>query len=768
MDRSTHESRLAKSRSFCTASPPRVRLRSASFKLRHGATNLDREREGKQRQVVLFQTKALPHQTVSVGDLRRSFEKHTKPISPSVTPQEAQSYPSPAEHAVTPSMAPVCNTKGELHELSLGEPLFPVAESEAGGLQTELLTEQDFLTSSAIKADRHGLAATARVRGTSLAGQGRKHTSLALPETPSRSLVSCPAKGKPFGTPQRGANANTDPLPETRIGNERMGTHLPDTPRPHRTLGGLDGIEESCLSGTGKRPKAFSSTSGPAPEPSPGAGKVSQLRRLFEQSSRRISASVSFTNLRSRPSREDPITGSRENGTLRPHNNHTGMRGLNAVPSLTTEISMNDFFCDFSDSQVGENSTVSASPYRTAPKSQAQAKQASPVKRRIQQFEHLSRESLNLPNPDTGMRSTARRKENKVGGRRNTGRSWGPIQEKGATIWRKISDSFGRSLESLRISNDQARSTDSPDLSIKPEGLSPADAQHHRGSSSSFGYRLCRIAHKSRSDTLSSDLVSSPLDRGCNHSPLCTDHSLLHLDHDGAATARPTSWDSTISDGVGLDGQLVSKKTKAKEVEPSGPSPLQADSNALVKAMLKQSAEERDRRKQDERYLHRDKKPRRLSIWKDKGKGLTVDPTCHSADGTSTAEEGGGRSDRPKGKDKGKAKEKRKEEGQAPRDTKQHQKRSTTEECANDTTQKTESGFAVFETKDVKLRHPKPSRPGQVRRMANMYKEKDNSGMSLNTNSKASSGTSFGETRQSFMRKATSALGLGGRKEDAV
>jgi len=753
--------RLPKSKSFHRSSQPHVQFSSASNKAPYAAMEPCPNEEMNEPKPASALSKIPSQQRLSVAGLRRSFEKHTEPFSLSGKTGEAKSNSKPPENATRECMAPTSNTKWELLELPVGEPLTSGAGLEAD----KTVVEQPFFTRSAVKTVEHGWTASALVGSSSSDRQGQNRKSKALLGSPGRDPMSHSVKEKlPHAPHQKDASVDSHPFPKGGAGEKQTNTPILKPLDPTRGLGGLDGMDGD-VSGTGKRSNLLFPSSGVVS----GAGKVSQLRRLFEQSSRRISAAVPFANLRSRLSQEEPVAGTPGNYTLDLPNDsgstlstHTAARRLSVVPSLTTEISINDFFCDFSDSNACEDSSVSASPRGAVARRQAQARQESPVKHRIQQFEHLSRESLNHGKPEFSKRPPMCLKDRKENGTQDAGRGWWPIHKRGAAIWRRISNSFGRSLDGFKDcpgGYEQITHAHRPTSKAKPEcsSSSTADARHRRRSSS-FGYRLCRVAHTSRLHTPSPDIVSSSMSTSSSHSPLDASRSPLRLGKGLAAKTRPTSRLS-MSGGVGLDGQLLSKNVKGKEHGSSSPNTPQGDPDALLKVMQEQSAEERDRRQQEEKYLRRNRKSRRLARWKDKGKALIVDLAPHSADGTSASEAGNESSDRGKGKNRGKQGERRLKE------TKEH-RRKTRKQHINNTTQKTESGFAVFETKDVKLRHPKPSRPGQVRKMANMYKETGNSGMSLNSNSKASSGTSVGDSRQGFRRKASSALGLRGRKGD--
>jgi hypothetical protein len=196
---------------------------------------------------------------------------------------------------------------------------------------------------------------------------------------------------------------------------------------------------------------------------------------------------------------------------------------------------------------------------------------------------------------------------------------------------------------------------------------------------------------------------------------------------------------------------MQDQETPPPDMARSSPSTPQGDPNALLKVMLEQTTAERNHRQQEEKRIRRNGKPRSLSRWKGKGKVSVADPILDTTDSTLASDDGSKKLDKGKGR----------EAENTPREPR-GSKRRTSKEHEPDAGQKTASGFTVFESKDVKLRHPKPSRPGQVRKLANMYKEKEKSGMSIN--SKATSGSSLKDGRQSFRQKASSALGLRSRK----
>ncbi|KAI0967328.1 hypothetical protein F4678DRAFT_446260 [Xylaria arbuscula] len=535
-----------------------------------------------------------------------------------------------------------------------------------------------------------------------------------------------------------------------------------------------------------------STASLPGSRPTQGVGKVSQLRKFFERSSKLLYSPLSLMNSRPILEQNDSNSAlmgsypsSSWDGSESPRSIRTLARRISIVPSLTTEISVNDFFCDFVGRPSCEESPVTVSQSENIGKVGSVMKQESPVKNRIQQFERFSRDSLKAAaasqkhdKHDHGGPPSAFEKDNRAGGKRGMVGSWRPIHKKGVAIWRKISNSLSYSFDSWKDCNSyHEQISAAEDTGLNPtsdHSTSPAnDLKHGFRHFSPFGYSMHRVTHMSRqfvtpSHTASSiqltdkDTPSIAPRRALNTSysrpspdtpppPLIIRKSLPIIARVRSGLHR--------SNGFGLDGHFPSKPVLEEEFRPSdvptsGPSTPQGDPDALLKVMLKQSAAERSRRREDEKHLRRDKKLRALAIWKGKGKADTVAPLPSTGE-VGPSEETTKKHDRGKWKGKGKEKEVELKESDG------HSSKGQD----NETNKKTESGFEVFESKDVKLRHPKPRRPGQVRKVANMYKEKGSSGASINT--KASSGATLRgkekekESRQGFFRqKASSALGL--------
>ncbi|KAI0471208.1 hypothetical protein F4859DRAFT_505103 [Xylaria cf. heliscus] len=500
--------------------------------------------------------------------------------------------------------------------------------------------------------------------------------------------------------------------------------------------------------------------------PMQGSGKVSRLRRLFERTPSRFSSPLSLISFRSRPAPAEPT--SKLQGTY-PSSSWNGggsptstTRRRSIVPSLTTEISVNDFFCDFVGSPNCEVNPTPTSPSETVAEMESYMKHESPVKHRIQQFEHISRDSLKVKETDdyrvtadeTGLQYHSMA-EKQRSGKHNMAGAWRPIHQKGVAIWRKISNSLSRSLDSWKdcdsdhehLNSTEGLASDACFDRSPPLANDLMDYLHH--SSSLIHSRRVSLASPQFIPTSqTAPSIQFGVRDSSNNHPMTSNASYGCSSPDTPfqphiARKRPPLIARVSSgfqrpNGFGLDGHFPSKPVQEEESQPSesrtsGLSTPQGDPNALLKVMLKQSAAERARRREDEKHLHlrRDIKLRSLTHWKGKGKA-NVD--LHLADGATSNGEAG------KKQDKGKGKETKEQE----------------------TNKKTESGFVVFESKDVKLRHPKPRRPGQVRKLTNMYRDKGSSGVSVNT--KASSGATVKESRMSFRQRASSAFGRKVRK----
>ncbi|KAI0549844.1 hypothetical protein F4679DRAFT_595167 [Xylaria curta] len=770
--RGTSLYRLPKSKSFRSNSPSNQPSSSDTFSPKRAALGkyASLPRPGKGSMSPASSDITHPQQRKSVSDLRESFEKLSQPVKSSGVSTRHSLHPKDSRRSIRHNRDMTPSTSSKLRIELLAEPssmspdgtsrlrppiigkgqIVDVRPRTKAAEQTSLLNPVGGLVkhelSLSLPRSRRFHLQTARQEKTKVS-----HEPVAL--EPS-SVSANERKSLEWGSNDR-LKISMDGLSDVPLSETLSNTLLTDTPKIQCDQSVTENTPSRSAFGVFRTPKA----SLPGDRPTQGSGKVSRLRRFFEQSPSLLSSPLSLMGFRSRPGpaeklQEDhPFPPRHETGSLTSVNTVTRRRSM--VPSLTTEISVNDFYCDFAGDSNGET-PILLSPSETVVEREAHVKCESPVKHRIQQFEHISRDSLKVgpiddyhSKDDRTELSSTFKTGYKGKGKRNIVSGWKPIHQKGAAIWRKISNSFGRSLDSWKdCDSDHEHLNPTEDIGSDTDfdrPPSPADYSkpyfHH---SRSLRYSMDHDSHTSPQLVSSSQTVRlgvrGPLNaRSRQTSKASYDCSSPHSPLSPQTLTKRVPLAVRIYSGFsrpnafGLDGHFPSKPVREEESEAgmSGPSTPQGDPNALLKVMLKQSAAERNRRRQDEKHLHlrRDIKLRKLALWKGKGK---ADVNLHSADGTIL---NGETSKKGKGKEK-----------------------------ETETNKKTESGFVVFETKDVKLRHPKPRRPGQVRKLANMYRDKGSSGVSVNT--KASSGATLKESsRRSFRQKASSAFGLRGRKE---
>ncbi|KAI0880711.1 uncharacterized protein GGS22DRAFT_82291 [Annulohypoxylon maeteangense] len=478
-------------------------------------------------------------------------------------------------------------------------------------------------------------------------------------------------------------------------------------------------------------------------------GKVSDLRRLFERTPARCASPNPFKSFwqsrsRNKPKVEVegvPVTRYDPAGSAATSTTHISPPKRISPPKLTTAISTNDFSCDFAAPGALGNaiSMKHKARFDIEPEESDEnmsAEQGSPVKGRIQQFERLERgppapssaSSFRADSYGANMSSSLKRKESDAKQVKTRG-SWRPFRQRSVELWRRISSSFVRSAgeEQTGPSNYDA------DLG---SGLSSLRRRLRYRRSDILSYYLYRSSEVVRSPTTSSSSKSSD---SINDDLVAeTENQAPH-----PARKRSPSRDVSISktfpflarmsdslgctdefDDFGFDGSLLSKATRYRTKSPAG-DVLQSsssitprgDPNTLSRVVSQQTVAERKRRRQEEKQLRREQRDqKREEKAKFKGKGKVTGNKRSDNDGKEVVTT----------QDKGKQKEvegKKKESSWS---------------------KKTASGFVVRQINDVKLRHPKPRRPGQVKKLVNMYKEKASSGIKLGKGVGASSGSGIG------------------------
>ncbi|KAI1500306.1 hypothetical protein F5X99DRAFT_410157 [Biscogniauxia marginata] len=477
--------------------------------------------------------------------------------------------------------------------------------------------------------------------------------------------------------------------------------------------------------------------------------KVSDLRKLFDRSSNRGNSPIPFMHFRRSRGRTinlpelnepDPKSFSKESfSTL---STQATCKRRAVIPELTTEISTSDFSCNFVDKPEHPGAMVPESEYDGPADPELSVKKESPVKERIEHFERLDSGSLftrttpygRAKSYDTSLRFEFGKDKKCIDKKRSVG-GWRPIRERGTKMWRRMSSSFGYSIDGCNSSGNGNQTLGS---SFHP--AREAIQSHRLGSqqryrrSSIFGYYLYRSSETERSTTYSSYDGSSinfgniPIvnleNRPSHVSYTSSSPGHLPMRKSFPLRARRISDHLRLSSGFsfGLDGALQTKVAKDGDHSPSegtseapGPSILQGGPHALSKAISKQSAAERWRRRQEEKKFRRGQKAKRKEgpiqakkKWKGKEKASALTDSEEEEDDTNQAR----RNDKGKGKEvEGQPKDKAKREGSW--------------------SKKTASGFVVHQATDLKLRHPKPRRPGQVKQIVNMYMEKASSGIKI-------------------------------------
>lgn len=465
-------------------------------------------------------------------------------------------------------------------------------------------------------------------------------------------------------------------------------------------------------------------------------GRVSDLRRLFESSSPRGLSPRSIKSFWQTRNRRKPVVG-----IARPHTPEPGPVESSSIftvdvspvkrisiPELTTEISTGDFSCDFTGASEDAESTRPKAHFDAEVEeipSLEQAPQESPVKGRIQQFERLSYCSpATSPTPscpaksyNAGLNVSSQKKELDSEQLRTRG-SWYPFKKRSVELWRRISNSFTRSVDCESSKSQIGENADDDYANAEDAGPSSVHPQLRYRRSDLFGFHIYSTSEIVRSSASS---AHSRLSMDINDELVARFRGQLpSLSHNRSSSRRLSMrrtfpFLARMSEGLGcaedfddfgLDGAFVSKVVRHRSNSPVPHDPMVSDlpsssptprgtTNALSRMLSKQTTLGRKRRRLEEKQLRqeqRDKKREDKS--KDKGKGKAI-----------ANEENENNELGPDGtQDKGKKKE-------------------------SSWGGKTASGFVVRQVNDVKLRHPKPRRPGQVKKIVNMYREKASSGI---------------------------------------
>ncbi|KAI1404259.1 hypothetical protein F4819DRAFT_150106 [Hypoxylon fuscum] len=495
--------------------------------------------------------------------------------------------------------------------------------------------------------------------------------------------------------------------------------------------------------------------------------KVSDIRKLFERSSTRASPN-SIKSFWQNRNRKGPAVEAERNPTAGydPSASSTTLATCTSplrripTPEITTEISTNDFFCDFIETLNGAEPIRPRAHFNdrsteeTVVLTKPERPRESPVKNHIDRFERLDHGSP-APSPapisraksyDANLHPAFREKENDVR-QMKTRKSWQPFRQRSVELWRQISSSFARSVDGGNDSSDDGEQASSS-AHVNSDSARPPSVRrrvrHHR--SSFLGYHLSRTfelrssidsfqdeSRLSINDELKSRFEKRPQHPTHARSP--SSHLSMRRTFPFLARMSDGLGGSDEFDDLGLDGSVLSKATKATKAarcrdrsstcEDTGVAhPSHGDPNALSRVVSQQTIAERKHRRLEEKQLRkeqRDKKREEKARGKGKGKEM-------GSDGKHDQGQQGAVEENPQEKGKGK-------------ETAGKQKKESS------WSKKTASGFVVRQINDIKLKHPKPRRPGQVKKIVNMYKEKATSGIKLGKGSGVSSNSGAGTAK---------------------
>ncbi|KAI1372580.1 hypothetical protein F4677DRAFT_248453 [Hypoxylon crocopeplum] len=483
-------------------------------------------------------------------------------------------------------------------------------------------------------------------------------------------------------------------------------------------------------------------------------GKVSDLRRFFERSSPRGSSPSPFKTFwqnrnRSKPAiKAESILSARYQQAGSSTTLATQMSPVKRIPTpeLTTEIGTNDFACDFTK-PLDDAGPVKPKAHfdMEVEDSNPSIEQESPVKDRIQQFEQLDHGSL-VANPtsyakaksyDGSLHTSFKGKENHVK-QMKTRTSWRPFKQRSVQLWRRISSSFTRPVDGGNDHMDNREQVSpkpaSSDSDIDGARLQPVRRRLRYRHSSLFGYHYrssevvrssSNSSHSASSVHINDELVARLQNRSPYLSYRRSSSGQLPMRRTFPSLARISDslGYSDEFDDFGLDGAALAKVAKHRDKSPAEqvsqaldaqPSlgTSQGGPSTLSRVVSRQTMAERKRRRLEEKQLRQEQREKKREE-KTKAKGKEK-VTGNEHDGTNEQS-----AERVVDKGKGKEVEGKKKE--------------------SSWSKKTASGFVVRQTNDVKLRHPKPRRPGQVKKIVNMYKEKTSSGIRLGRGSGVSS-----------------------------
>ncbi|KAK7960932.1 hypothetical protein PG996_011574 [Apiospora saccharicola] len=517
--------------------------------------------------------------------------------------------------------------------------------------------------------------------------------------------------------------------------------------------------------------------------------KVADLRKLFDRPSHRGSSPTGFMSFARRQRPTVPSTVARDaarNQYLAEYtttsSNESSSYNQTSAPELTTEISLNDFSCRFShdhnyikpseeaepSTSVDEETRLSFSspraPLHVQDDTDTETEQDdSPLKRRIKHFEHLQFSSNpkglaygRAKSHDTNLHaafkaSSPEKKPSKV-----KNGQW--LRERGASTWRRISSS-------LNFSTDGGNDTSN----VLYRGASNLEKSLSNHRDDSFGFSLHRMStpfhfslvaphntpthYRQYSSEASHEAMiaelkshSSYLSRAKSSPTTRRPKHLLPLyaaRKSRAAIRRFTSSSDRSSDtyNFGLDGTVESKPSRDGESRlftnpnqniesedlqdleriptpvPLAPVTSLPTSEQLAKKTVK-DAKKASKEKERETKAAAKAAAKEMKA-KEKGKRKTRFVSLGSS-----RRQVSGRKPTPHPNTLESNSDIETDDGDDGGNTKPSKKQRPRERSWGKITA---SGFMVRQAKVDELHQPKPQRPGQVKKIVNMYKEKSSS-----------------------------------------
>ncbi|KAK7918229.1 hypothetical protein PG985_010103 [Apiospora marii] len=515
------------------------------------------------------------------------------------------------------------------------------------------------------------------------------------------------------------------------------------------------------------------------------SAKVADLRKLFDRPSHRGSSPTGFMSFARRQRPAIPSTVARD-ATRNHHlaeyttsSTESSSNNQTSAPELTTEISLNDFSCRFSHDQnytkpseeaepsalVDEETELSSSkpkaPLHMHDDTDTETEQEdSPLKRRIKHFEHLQFASNpkglaygRAKSHDANLHAAFKASSPERKPSKTKNGQW--LRQRGASTWRRISSS-------LNLSTDGGNDTSNV-LYRGGSNLETSLSNHRDGS---FGFSLHRTStpfHFSLVAPQNTPTHYREYSSEASHEAMIAElksHSSYKSRAKSSSTTRPpkhllplyaarksravirrfTSSSNRSSDAYdfGLDGTVESKPNRDGEprlftnpnqnIESEGPQriptpiPLAPVSSLPTSEQLAKKTI-KDAKKASKEKERETKAAAKAAAKETKAKEKGKHKTRFVSLGSSRRQVSG-RKPTPHPNALESNSQNDTDEDDSGGNTTAPQKRRRRERSWGKITA---SGFMVRQAKVDELHQPKPQRPGQVKKIVNMYKEKSSS-----------------------------------------